>query len=324
MTAPTPPTPRRNLAPIAWPVAALAIVVVAAILAVAVGAMGPNRSAPAYAGDADASAALDVATARLHHLDDDVAALSADARRALSAVLAGDPAGLEVILSAGITRLGAIADDRTSFAAAIAAVPGTGAGRETRLSPPVIARYDALGADGDLGKGLEVEWTELASGARQAVTLAALLRRHDTETATAATLGTEAKYAEASVALDTPQATLVEAGKLRDALISTTDVATLTTWLDANAIYDAALRALYVALVASGGTVNDAVRAAAATETAARAGLPTDARAMTVVMSDVTHGGVNPHVIAITKARTAIEAAITALAGPASPSPAAS
>jgi hypothetical protein len=101
-----------------------------------------------------------------------------------------------------------------------------------------------------------------------------------------------------------------QARGLRDNLAGSTDVATLTAWIDTNAAYDAALRRLYDALSESKGRVTDRVRDAFAAEQAARAQLPSDTRGLVVIMSDIARGGLNQAVIAIEEARGALSAAL--------------
>ena len=101
-----------------------------------------------------------------------------------------------------------------------------------------------------------------------------------------------------------------QARSLRDDLSGSTDVTTLTTWIDRNAAYDAAVRRLYDALLESKGRVTDRVREAFAGEQAARRGLPADTRALVVIMSDIARGGLNQAVISIEQARGALSSAL--------------
>ena len=102
---------------------------------------------------------------------------------------------------------------------------------------------------------------------------------------------------------------IAQARDLRDDLAGSTDVATLTTWIDRNAAYDAALRRLYDALLDSDGRVTDRVRSAFEGEQAARRQLPPDTRGLVVIMSDIARGGLNQAVIAIEEARGALSSA---------------
>ena len=142
-----------------------------------------------------------------------------------------------------------------------------------------------------------------------------LLTAHDLVTAEAASLGQTGKYAEALDRLTESDRIIAEARTLRDALAASVDVTTLTTWLDLNAEYDAALRRLYVAVIASNGAVTPEVRAAFDAEAAARARLPADTKALVIILAEIGRGGLNQAVIGIEEARGKLDAAIGFLGG---------
>ena len=317
------PSARTFLLPLAWLVAAGVIAVGAALIVANLDpASAAARPELTSVADAAATTALDAAAAQLQAETESAARLQAAAKQAIARALAGDPAGVETALRGGTAALLAADAASTAFDTAIAAVSGMGANRETRLSPRVIARYDALLADQGLATGLDAEWTVFTGRVGQVVTVAGVLGRHDTETAAATALGAAGKYADAIKALDRPQATLDEIGAMRNVLSATVDVHTLTTWIDEHVAYDAALRNLYAALVASNGAVTDAVKAAGAAEAAARAMLPADTRMLTLILSDVAQGGANQHAVAIAGIHDALAAALDAQARlAASPAP---
>ena len=158
--------------------------------------------------------------------------------------------------------------------------------------------------------GLETDWAGFAGRALSAATLTNLLSRHDKQTADAAAQGSAAHYRQALDLLDESDAMIEQARGLRDDLAGSTDVSTLTTWIDRNAAYDAAVRRLYDALLESKGRVTDRVREAFAGEQAARRGLPADTRGLVVIMSDIARGGLNQAVISIEQARGALSSAL--------------
>ena len=106
--------------------------------------------------------------------------------------------------------------------------------------------------------------------------------------------------------------TISIARALRDQLANTVDVTVLDQWLDRSGAYDTALRGLYAAYAASGGTVTAEVEAAQAGETVARANLPPDTRAMVVIMAEIGRGGMNGAVITIEEAKGRLTSAIAA------------
>lgn len=271
-----------------------------------------GRSELTAAGDAAMAPALDAATAELEALAAEVDELGSTARRALTQMTAGDVDRLEETVTDGTLRLGAIADRTTALDTALAGIPYTGDDWALYVSDGLRRRYDQLAGTAGITAGLEEDWATFTGRALAASRLTSLLARHDEETAAAARLGSDGKYREALAQLDASDATIVAARALRDDLAATTDVATLTSWLDRNAEYDAALRALYDALIKSDAKVNDAVRRAFDREQAARAQLPGDTRALVVIMSDIAQGGLNQALIAIEETRGALAEALEA------------
>lgn len=314
------PSPRAILLPLAWLAAAGAIAVGLAILLATLDS--PNAaSRPELTSVADraAEAAIGDAVTQLRAETYAVAAVAGAAKEALSRGLAGDSAGVDAALARGTPELAAADAAGAAFDDAVAVVPGMGPGRETRLAPRVLARYDALAADRGLATSLDAEWTVFTGRVGQVATLADVLRRHDAETVAATTLGAAARYADALAALDKPNATLAEIRLLRDALASVADTGTLSTWIAEHTAYDTALRNLYIALLASNGAVTDPVRAAAAVEATTRAALPADTRMLTLILSDVAGGGANQRAAAIAAIHTALAAALDEQASLAAP-----
>ena len=174
----------------------------------------------------------------------------------------------------------------------------------------MIHRYQALAETRGVTDGLETDWAGFAGRALSAATLTNLLSRHDKQTADAAAQGSAAHYRQALDLLDESDAMIEQARGLRDDLAGSTDVSTLTTWVDRNAAYDAAVRRLYDALLESKGRVTDRVREAFAGEQAAGEGLPADTRGLVVIMSDIARGGLNQAVISIEQARGALSSAL--------------
>jgi hypothetical protein len=146
--------------------------------------------------------------------------------------------------------------------------------------------------------------------------LTRLLADHDAAAAEAARLGRRAAYGQALEQLGRAEASLVDASALRDALANTADVSVLDEWLARNRALDVALRDLYTALRASGGSVTDAVRTAAEAERTAQQRLPPDTRGLVVIMADIARGGLNQAVIGIEQARGRLDAAVAGLARP--------
>ena len=115
--------------------------------------------------------------------------------------------------------------------------------------------------------------------------------------------------------LDDALATIDEARTLRNQLANTVDVTVLDSWLDRIGDYDVALRDLYVAFSRVGNRVTDELREAQAAELEARRALPSDTRAMVVIMAEIGRGGMNGAVVAIEQARGRLADAIEAAGG---------
>ena len=296
----------------------LAWVAVAAVIAIgAAGVVGAMQRQPAstepeltFVGDEAAGPALDAATHELQALSDEVEVFGATARQTLATVVGGDLEGLEALIAAGTAQLAIIDRQAVRLEAAVAAVPGLGAGSQLAISPDLRLRYEALMTATGLTAGFDAEWGAFTGRALAAASLRTLLARHDEETAAAAREGFAAHYKEALALLDRSDATVAEGRALAQRLGEAADVSTLITWLDRNAEYDAALRGLYQSLVDAKGRVTDDVRAAFAAEKEARARLPEDARGLVVIMAEVAQGGLNQAVISIEEARGSLSAAL--------------
>jgi hypothetical protein len=154
--------------------------------------------------------------------------------------------------------------------------------------------------------------------------MSGLLAIHDELVGQAAERGRAARYGDAIALVEQADTTIAEARQLRDVLANTVDVTVLDQWLDRNADYDAALRALYQAISTVSGKVTDSVRTAIAAEQAAKDRLPPDTRGLVVIMAEIGRGGMNGAVIAIEEARgkliSAIDVAGAAAANPESSS----
>lgn len=299
----------------------LAIVWLALAALIALGAAGivasmnhipgtDGRPELTWTDDQAARPALDAATDELQALSERVDQLATTARAALTAVNAGDVSALSTAIATGTGQIGSVEGQASRLDDALGTVAGAGNNPELALSPDVIHRYQALSATHGLTDGLRGDWAGFSGQALNAATLTNLLAQHDRQTVSAVTQGSAAHYQQALMLLDSADATIAQARTARDKLAATSDVSTLTNWIDRNAAYDAAVRRLYQALLSSKGRVTDKVRAAFAGEQSARRALPADTRALVVIMSEIAQGGLNQAVISIEQARGKIGAAI--------------
>jgi hypothetical protein len=316
------PTRARRIAlALAWLAAILAIALGAAGLVAAVGAPpGTGRAELTSVGDAAIEPGLAAAQADLRALRDHVTALGQDTRTAIAALVATDRELLLSSIDSGSARIPTIDSLATAIRRDLRALPGIVGSladplppsTELSLGPTSRARWRAIDDGVGAAGGLSVAWARFTTGSLAAERLTTLLLDHDAATAEAAKLGGAGRYADALTQLDTSDGITAEARTLRDKLAAGADTSTLTQWIDRNATYDTALRDLYAALEASRGRVTDAVRKAFATEQAAREALPTDTRALVVILADVARGGLNEIAIAIEAAGGRLDEAVAA------------
>lgn len=305
---------RRLVVALAWLAIAIVVALGGAGMASALNHAPATDSRPelTWAGDQRAASPLDAAAGKLQALSDAVDALGTSSKQALVSLVAGNTDALIATLAQGSTQLAAVSAASDDLKTALAAVPFTGPDAALHVSDATIARYQQLAAATGLTSNLEDDWNILSARAMAASVLPDLLAKHDQETVAAAKQGGAAHYQQAIALLDAPDATLAQARKLRDSLAQNADVTTLTAWIDRHAAYDTALRNLYTAMLASKGKVTKDLRNAFAAEEAAKAALPTDTKALVVIMGDIARGGLNQAVIDIEVARGALAAAIEA------------
>jgi hypothetical protein len=305
---------RQAVAAVAWLGAVIAIAFGAAGLVAGMDtppAGGGDRSGRTARGDAVVAGALAPIEADLHTLAADVHTLSGQARGVLAALAANDVTLAESAAATGTALVIGIDARAASTRNALGAVPIVGTGEAAyALSSAARERYgndlDAVGAT----VGLNAHWARLTVGSLSATRLSGLLSSHDKAVVAAAARGRAADYGAALGQLDDADAAITVARAMRDKLAASVDVSTLDQWLDRSARYDKALRALYAALRASGGVVNDAVRKAARDEETAKARLPPDTRALVLIMGDIGRGGMTDSAVAIEQAAADLDEAL--------------
>lgn len=277
------------------------------------------RAELTWAADEAVRGPLDAIVVDLDLLATDFTGLGGQGRGALAALVATDPDALEAALSLGGSLVARIGVETMELQHRIKELPGTGPGAEGRLSAAILGRLSTVTRALEQTGGTARTWATLSNGATVAARLTRLLADHDQSSGLAVQKGSQGNYREALAPLDLADAALAQARSLRDQLANTTDVSTLNQWLDRNAAIDAALRRLYTALSAGGGKVTDDVRRAVDEVRTAQQRLPSDTRALVVIMSDIARAGLNEAVIRIEETRGRL-AGIIALLAPA-PSP---
>lgn len=309
---------RRAVLAVAW-VAIVAVLSLGAAGIVATMSHQPGSVARAeltYAGDAAIEPGLSAAEGELQDLSTQVAQLSDLARTALADLSSGDSDALDTTVAQGVELTSAIDDHSAEIRTSLESLPGLGPTAELELSPEVRRRQALALKALEATDGLSSAWSQLALSSAAASRITTLLTDHDKKTGDAAAAGRQEKYADALAMLDESDQMMADARAMRDTLSRTVDVGTLTTWLDLNTQYDAALRRLYEALIDSKGKVTDEVRAAFDGELAARHRLPADSKGLVIILAEIGRGGLNQAVITIEQARGELDSTLSELSSP--------
>ena len=254
--------------------------------------------------DDAATAQLNRAQVQLAALADDVDALGVHARAALASLAGQDLETVQTSVDQGAALVAGIRERTTQIQAELQEVPGA-SGPESQLttSAAVRDRYAAMLEALEVTEGLDDAWVNLTTGSLAAARLSRLLADHDRIMGEAVLVGRDGGYDEAIAKIDEAAGLLTEADTMRAQLANTVDVSTLVEWIRRNGAYEKALRSLYKAVDASGGTQTAKVRDAMAAERKARRDLPQDARGLVVIMAEIGRGGLNGAVITIEEAR---------------------
>jgi hypothetical protein len=278
---------------------------------------GSGRPELTWARDEAVAVELDVATAELSGIADEVERLGLLGRGSLAALTARDFDLLDQAIVSGTVLANGIRDEGTALRAKLVALPMSEPDTRLRLSPATLDRYAALVAALDATNGLAGSWTRLVQGSLSAGRLTALLEGHDELILSGIDAGVTGDWPTALAQIDSATALLVEAEALRDGLQNTVDVGTLNEWLRRNRDYDVALRALYVVSAKSPTRVTPEIRAALAAEKAARDALPRDTANLGIILAEIARGGLNQAVIGIEEARARLAEALAVAGEPA-------
>jgi hypothetical protein len=313
---------RRAALAVAWLLIVAVIAIGAAGLVAAMAHQPGTSSRAELTLDGDLAVAPGLATIQgeLADLAKEVKQLGEVGRGALGALVAVDPRALDTAVAEGQALAGEIEDRAALIREHIALLPGAGPTEQLAWSPETRARRDTALRATTTTEGLAGLWLRFAFGSVTANRLTTLLTDHDRIAGGAAALIRKAKYAAGLKELTKADRIIVDAKALRDALKNTVDVSTLTQWLDRNAEYDAALRRLAKAVVASKGKVTTEVRKAAIAERKAHDLLPANTSGLVIILAEIGRGGLNQAVIGIEEARGQLQAAVDRLSAQAAAS----
>ena len=273
-----------------------------------------SRSELTWRADQAIAPALDTATAELDRIATDFEELGRHGRLAIAALTTGDAAQLQEAMAEGQLLVDRIAGAVAGVRSRLATLPGFGPVQARYFSPETIERWNDINAALDTTNGIGSTWLTLTTGGTDAIRLMAPpLEQHDEFVASAAKVGSEGDYAEAVRQLDLAAPVFGELRALQAELGNRVDVSLLTELLDRTARLDEALRELYTLLVLTEGEQTAEVDAALARVDEARAALPQDTRAISVILSEIGLAGPQQAVIAIEEARGRLLDAIGAL-----------
>jgi hypothetical protein len=280
------------------------------------------RAELTYAGDAALGARLNAATQRLELISGEVEKLADEAKRALEEVTNDDPEPLRGSLQRGGQAAATIEVESSVLRGELVGLPGSEPTAILSFSNATLVRRSAVMAAVDAAASLADHWQVVAGRSTEAANLVALLDAHDATVIDAAAKGRASAYADAVTILDSALLTIVQVQEIRNRLVAGGGNTVLDEWIQRNAAYDAALRAVYQALIDSGGVLTEEVQAARHAEQVALGRLPPDRRTIIVILSEVTRGGLTEAVVAIEDAHGTIDEAIAEATPPATANPA--
>lgn len=272
-----------------------------------------SRSELTWRADQAIAPALDAATAELDRIATDFEELGRQGRQAIASLATADAAQLQDAMAAGQLVVDRIAGAVAGVRGRLATLPGFGPVQARYFSPGTIERWNDINAALDTTNGIGATWLTLTTGGTGAIGLMALLEQHDEFVASAAKVGSEGDFAEAVLQLDLAAPVFGDLRALQAQLANRVDVSLLGELLDRTERLDDALRELYTLLVLTEGEQTPDVDAALARVDEARAALPEDTRAISVILSEIGLAGPQQAVIAIEEARGRLLDAIGAL-----------
>jgi hypothetical protein len=232
-------------------------------------------------------------------LADAVTELESHGRVAFTQIASRDVDAAAGTVDAGSAVADRIVDLAGQIRQEVDVMPGDEPLAALRYGASLRGQRELVSAAAGVAEGIEPLWLRFSTAALAAERMATLLARHDEETGAAVKAASGGRYEDALTGLDASEATLAEIDRLHAQLTRVADTTVLASWIDRHRDYDTALRALYQAVIAADGGASPDVLAASATERAMFRRLPTDTRALTVVMSEVAQGGLQQAAISI-------------------------
>ena len=273
----------------------------------------PVRAELTYPGDAVLGNRLDVASAGLAEIADEVEVLADAAKAALAVVTSSESERLRAAVERGDGAAATIEARAAELRLALADLPGDGPLATIEYSNAALVRRSTVLAAIDAASGLAAHWRQVAARATETANLTTQIDRHDQTVIAAAADGRERRYQRAMRILDEALLIVADIQSRRARLIAGSEGTVLDEWIIRNRDYDTAVRKLYAALddcSCPGGPYTVEVQFAKRDMDLAFAQLPPDRRTIIVIVSEVTAGGLTEAVIAIEDAHGQIEDAL--------------
>jgi len=274
---------------------------------------GPSRAELTYAADATLKAGLDGTSDGLRAVRAQVDQLASDARAALEAVGGADATTIRAALARGEKTATKIVGSVEAIRADVQNLPGDGPNAAIEYSNDLLARRASTFAALDAAEDLVQRWKAVTDRSSRAAELTIALDERRLEQPVGEHEGRAAQYQQAIATLNHALDLLNQAQVLRAELLTSADQTVLDEWVARHRKYDEALMTLYQVLLDTGGVVTHDVEVAYHEENIARAELPTDSRALIVIVAEIARGDMNQAVVAIEDARGRISEALQEL-----------
>jgi hypothetical protein len=306
---------------IAWTMLAIAVALGSAGLTAQLSHVpgGPQRQELTWGADEALSTRLTAATASLKDIAANVDRMASAAKDALGSVTSVDPQTLQNDIERGNGAAVLITQGTEDLRNALAGLPGDGPDAAVVYSNPILVRRAQILAALDAALTLADSWNSVTAKSLDAARAAGLLNTHNQQVfdATQLVTGSPANpaYGDAVAKIETAKITLSDIASLRDLIVAGTDTNVLDQWINVNTAFDNALEGLYNALQASHGRNTVTVQAAYREEQNAFKNLPSDNRAIVVIVAQIAQGGLNQAVLAINDAQGRIDEVLNVTPG---------
>ena len=278
---------------------------------------GGGRPELTWAADRLISTKLDAAVRDLARLKDDVDSLGTMARQTLSGMAQLNRQTLQAAWDGGWINVNSIDTGAADLSTRLQCAEWD-ASLQIELtktySSAMVDRYHKVCLALTSVGPLRADWEAMVAGSATAMRVVDGIEAHDSNAKNALQSATQGRYPDALAQLTRATDALADAATIAKTLAATTDVSTLTTWLNRTKSFDDALRLLWQTMIDSKGKVTAQVTAALRAVNQAKALLPTNSDVLQVVLYEAA-GDLTSSGISIETARGALADALADLTG---------